>query len=420
MSALVNRSGDDEFYSSGSFCANPMDLGRLCSISSHVDVYYPPRKRARITAPFLLGETVFEQSGQPSIDVLPDECLYEIFKRLPGARERISCASVSKNWLMILTSIRKGEFSKCKSNDSDVSVSEDQEMISNDEDDDGCLTRWLEGKKATDMRLAAVSLRTSGHGGLGKLSIRGSNSSRGVTNFGLSAIAHGCPSLKALSLWNVPLVGDEGLSKIAKECHSLEKLDLCHCPSISNKGLIAVAENCPNLTSLELVSCAKIGDEALQAIVKLCPKLLSISIKDCPLVGDRGVSSLLSLGSSGLAKVKLQALNITDFSLAVIGHCGKSVTNLVLSGLQNVSEKGFWVMGNAQGLQKLTSLVITSCRGVTDLSLEAMGKSCAILRQMCLRKCCFVSDSGLVNFAKAAGTLESLQLEECEDRKSVV
>ncbi|MBA0690234.1 hypothetical protein Goari_007923, partial [Gossypium aridum] len=223
----------------------------------------------------------------------------------------------------------------------------------------------------------------------------GSSSSRGVTNFGLSAVARGCPSLKVLSLWNVPRVGDEGLCEIAKECHLLEKLDLCQCPHLSNKGLIAIAANCPNLTALSIQSCPKIGNEGLQAIGKLCPKLQSISIKDCPLVGDHGVSSLLSSASSVLSKVKLQGLSITDFSLAVIGHYGKSVTNLMLSGLQNVSEKGFWVMG------------------VTDVSLEAIGKGCANLKQMCLRRCCFVSGDGLVAFAKSAGSLECLQLEEC-------
>ncbi|TYI71357.1 hypothetical protein E1A91_D08G288800v1 [Gossypium mustelinum] len=405
MPALVNYGGDDDFYSGGSFYTNSTDLGRLCSISSQVDVYYPPRKRARITAPFVVGETLFEQSKQASIDVLPDECLFEIFKRLPGGRERSSCACVSRHWLMLLISIRKGEYESSKA------VKENTDSVS--DEDDGYLTRCLEGKKATDMRLAAVAVGTSGHGGLGKLSIRGSSSSSGVTNFGLSAIARGCPSLKALSLWNVPRVGDEGLSEIAKECHLLEKLDLCQCPSFSNKGLIAIAENCPNLTSLSIESCPKIGNEGLQAIGKLCPKLQSVSIKDCLLVGDHGVSSLLSSTSSVLSKVKFQGLNITDFSLAVIGHYGKSVTNLMLSGLENVSEKGFWVMGNAQGLQKLVSLTITSCRGVTDVSLEAMGKGCANLRQMCLRWCCFISDDGLVAFAKSAGSLESLQLEEC-------
>ncbi|OAY31698.1 EIN3-binding F-box protein 1 [Manihot esculenta] len=421
MPALVNYSGDDEFYLGGSFRTNPIDLGQLYSIGAHVDIYSPPCKRARISSPFLYGISDLEQNKRPSIDVLPDECLFEIFRRISGGKERSVCASVSKRWLMLLSSIRRSEICKTNSTASDsevtVSVSDEIEMVSCDEDgeicSDGYLTRSLEGKKATDMRLAAISVGTSGHGGLGKLFIRGSNSVRGVTNLGLSAIAHGCPSLKALSLWDVPSVGDEGLFEVAEECHLLEKLDLCNCPSISNKGLIAIAENCPNLISLNVESCPKIGNEGLQAIGKFCPKLQSISIKDCPLVGDNGVSSLLSSSTSALSKVKLQALNITDFSLAVIGHYGKAVTNLVLSSLQYVSEKGLWVMGNARGLQKLLSLTVSSCRGITDVSLEAIAKGCANLKHMCLRKCCFVSDNGLVSFVKAAGSLESLQLEEC-------
>lgn len=402
-------SGDDEFYSGGSSCY-PYSIG------SHVDLYCPPSKRARISAPFALEGGFFEQAEKPSIDSLPDECLFEILRRVQGGKERISSACVSKRWLMLMSSIRRTEM-PVKSENEFVS-SGDVDMVYCDEDqelkaDDGYLTRSLEGKKATDVRLAAISIGTSSRGGLGKLSIRGSNSICRVTDLGLSAVAHGCPSLKVLSLWNVPFVGDEGLFEIAKGCPLLEKLDLCHCPSISNKGLIAIAERCPNLTALSVESCSKIGNEGLQAIGKSCSKLRSVSIRDCPLVGDHGVSSLLSSASSVLTKVKLQALNITDFSIAVIGHYGKAITNLTLSGLQNVSEKGFWVMGNAQGLQKLVSLTITSCRGTTDLSLEAMGKGCAYLKQMCLRKCCFVSDNGLVAFAKSAASLESLQLEEC-------
>ncbi|KAJ9140985.1 hypothetical protein P3X46_031572 [Hevea brasiliensis] len=421
MPALVNYTGDDEFYPGVSFRANPIDLGRLYSIGSHVDIYSPPCKRARISSPFLCGIAELEQNKQPSIDVLPDECLFEIFRRIPGGKERSACACVSKRWLMLLSSIRRAEICKSNSTAADsettVNVSDDVEMVSCDQNGeiggDGYLTRSLEGKKATDMRLAAISVGTSGRGGLGKLLIRGSNSVRGVTNVGLSAIARGCPSLRALSMWDVPSVGDEGLFEVAKECHLLEKLDLCNCPSISNKGLIAIAENCPNLNSLNIESCPKIGNEGLQAIGKYCLKLQSISIKDCPLVGDNGVSTLLSSSTSVLTRVKLQALSITDFSLALIGHYGKAVTNLVLSSLQHVSEKGFWVMGNARGLQKLSSLTVSSCRGITDVSLETMAKGCTNLKQMCLRKCCFVSDNGLISFVKAAGSLESLQLEEC-------
>ncbi|PPD67062.1 hypothetical protein GOBAR_DD36059 [Gossypium barbadense] len=210
------------------------------------------------------------------------------------------------------------------------------------------------------------------------LSIRGSSSLRG----GSVVVARGCLSLKVLSLWNVPRVGDKGLCEIAEERHLLEKLDLCQCPYVSNNRFIAIVANCRNLTVLSIKSCLKIGNEGLQAIKKLCPKLQSISINDCPLIGDHGVSRMLSSASFVFSKVKLHGLSRAIFSLAVIGHYGKFVTNLMLSG-------------------------------VTNISLEAIEKECVNLKQMCLRKCCFVSGDGLVAFAKFVGSLECLQLEEC-------
>ncbi|PIA32403.1 hypothetical protein AQUCO_04500187v1 [Aquilegia coerulea] len=287
-------------------------------------------------------------------------------------------------------------------------IQEDTQEI----ESDGYLTRCLEGKKATDIRLASITVGTGSCGGLGKLIIRGSNSTRGVTNVGLSAIARGCPSLRALSLWNVPSIGDEGLIEIVKGCNKLEKLDLSQC-LISDKSLIATANNCPNLNQITIESCPRIGNEGLQAVGKCCLNLQSISIKDCPLVGVQGIASLLSSASYTLKRVKLQALDITDVSLAVVGHYGRAINDLVLTGLQKVSEKGFWVMGNAQGLQKLKVFTITSCRGVTDLTLEAVGKGCPNLKQLCFRKCSFLSDNGMVAFAKTVASLESLQLEEC-------
>ncbi|KAL2929628.1 EIN3-binding F-box protein 1 [Bienertia sinuspersici] len=389
MPTLVNYTGKDELYNERSFCANSM---------AHMDAYGPPFKRARVTAPFILWGHESEQEKRSSINVLPDECLFEIFRRLPG-QERSNCAGVSKHWLTLLSSIRRAEM-----------CDKDAVLVSDDKEVDGCLTRSVEGKKATDVRLAAIAVGTAARGGLGKLCIRGSKS---VTNFGLSAIARGCPSLRSLSIWNVSSIGDEGLFEIAKECHLLEKLDLCQCPSITNKGLSAIAENCPNLTTISLESCHNLGNDSIQAVAQGCPKLESISIKDCPLVGDQGLASLLSSSSSVLAKAKLQSLNISDFSLAVIGHYGKSLTSLTLSSLRNVSEKGFWVMGNAQGLKALSSLSISSCLGVTDLSLEAISKGCSALKQISLRNCCFMSNNGLLGISKSAKSLESMHLEDC-------
>jgi len=57
-------------------------------------------------------------------------------------------------------------------------------------------------------------------------------------------------------------------------------------------------------------------------------------------------------------------------------------------------------------------LTITSCRGIIDTSIEVISKGCINLKQLCLRRCCFVSDNGLVAFAKVVVSLESLMLEE--------
>ncbi|CAO2841327.1 unnamed protein product [Amaranthus hypochondriacus] len=383
MSSLLNYKGNGSLYNERSFSMEA-----------------PPSKRARIDAPFVLWGHESKQQKSSSLDVLPQECLFEIFRRLPG-QARSNSACVSKQWLSLLSSIRRAEM-----------CDKDALAVSEGEEVDGYLSRTVEGKKANDIRLAAIAVGTAARGGLGKLSIRGTQGAT-VTNVGLSAIARGCPSLKSLSLWSVPTIGDEGLIEIANECPMLEKLDLFHCPSITNKGLIAIAERCPNLTTLSIESCHNIGNDSMLAIAQGCPKLESISIKDCPFVGDQGLASLLSSSSSVLAKVKLQNLNISDFSLAVIGHYGKSITNLTLSGLRNVSEKGFWVMGSAQGLKALVSLSVSSCLGVTDKGLEAIGKGCSTLKQISLRNCCFMSNNGLLAFSRSAESLESMHLEDC-------
>lgn len=413
---------------------SPKDSIIFLSLGHQVDVYFPSRKRSRISAPFVFSGEKFEKKKPASIEVLPDECLFEIFRRLPvGGQERSACAGVSKRWLMLLSTICRDELSKsgepsepeerdCPAMQPEPVKSDKKDgfvkpIVSEAEIDnkegDGFLSRCLDGKKATDVRLAAIAVGTASRGGLGKLSIRGNNSFRGVTDSGLKAIGRGCPSLKALSLWNVSSITDEGLFEIASGCHQLEKLDLCQCPEITDKSMMAIAKSCPNLTSVTVESCLKIGNESLQAIGKYCPNLKFISVKNCPLVGDQGIASLFSSAGNNLTKVKLQALNITDISLAVIGHYGDALTDLALINLQNINERGFWVMGNGQALQKLRSLMIISCQGITDLGIEAVGKGCPSLKQLCLRKCTFLSDNGVVSFVKASESLESLQFEEC-------
>ncbi|XP_026441119.1 EIN3-binding F-box protein 1-like [Papaver somniferum] len=404
MPGFTNYRGDNEFFKGASY-ASLMGTG-FSSFSPRLDAKYSPLKRSRLNAPFVFSAKEFVQKKmQTSIEVLPDECLFEILRRLPGRKEKSSCALVSKKWLMLLSSIRSKESIKVVS----------AEKASEEVEDEGYLTRCLKGKKATDNRLAAIAVGIAGAGGLGRLSIQGNNTIRGVSNVGLAAIGRRCPSLKVLSAWDVSTIGDQGLTDIANGCHKLEKLELIRCPLVSDRALFAFAENCHGLTSLTIESCPRIGNDGLQAIARGCPKLHTINIKDCPLVGDQGISTLVSSSPYTLVKIKLQNLNITEISAAIIGHYGINVTELALTGLQCVSERGFWVMAMAHGLQKLESLAISSCPGLTDRALEKIGKGSPNLKNLSLHKCSLISDNGLVAYTKCSLSIKSIQLHECNE-----
>uniref|UniRef100_A0A0C9RMS4 TSA: Wollemia nobilis Ref_Wollemi_Transcript_10210_3099 transcribed RNA sequence n=1 Tax=Wollemia nobilis TaxID=56998 RepID=A0A0C9RMS4_9CONI len=415
----------------------------------------PPRKRFRRNASVSQDESKLKRESKDIIDTLPDECLIEIFRCLPGPRERSVCAGVSKRWLMLQSSMERSEFkygsksartsdknslvSSIKTtkvtgaaNLSDESFSksagEGEEIMNHDVGRNvtaqkgmpqkqsmlatGDLTRCLEGKKASDIRLAAIAVCTGGRGGLGKLLIRGNVSSRGVTDMGLSAIGLGCPGLRVLSLWDCPFISDKGLAAIARGCPLLEKLDLFKCPRIGDKGLEAVAVNCPNLLTLNLDSCPLIGNKSLKVVGQNCVRLESLRINDCSLVSDEGIITILS-NAKGLKKAKLQALRLTDITLAALGHFGKSLTELWLESLNNITEKGFLFLGSQTGLQKLKFFSLTACRGLTDGSMEAVGQACLSLKQFSIRKCESVTDKGLAALSRGAVFLENLRIEEC-------
>lgn len=363
------------------------------------------------------------QEQQRSLDSLPDECLYEILRRLPGNRERSNSACVSKRWLMLLSGIRSSDLLLKKKSTFQTKkqpIDLNDENAENYEDDEvdiyeniGCLTRSLKGKEVTDVRVSAMAVCTSTRGGLEKLFVCGSHPTRGLTDVGLSSISRCCPLLKSLSMLDVPFVTDSGLSELANGCPLLERLDLIGCPGITTRGLIAVAEKCPNLVSLSLDRCINIGNDGIHAVGKLCPKLDSVYIKECDLIGDAGISGLMSSASSSLTKLKLQDLSISDLALACIGHYGKAITDLHLNNLKNVAEKGFWCMGSAKGLSRLQTICVTSCHGLTNVGIDALGKGCPNLKQLHIRKCCYVSDMGLTAFISKCDALQNLILEEC-------
>eukprot|EP00252_Welwitschia_mirabilis_P006445 TRINITY_DN17328_c0_g1_i1.p1 TRINITY_DN17328_c0_g1~~TRINITY_DN17328_c0_g1_i1.p1 ORF type:complete len:686 (-),score=109.31 TRINITY_DN17328_c0_g1_i1:517-2574(-) len=450
MPILVSFSGDEDFRGGTRFPGYMDPASAYVPYLPRIEVLCPSRKRLRGNPPAPQWEPKRKQSKiSVSLDTLPEECLFEIFRRLPSGKDRSSCACVSKRWLMLQSSLRTRDFKKPngqiqssvstngetrigikgssesevgnyngfsepvevdyesvtehKESDTDVKFAEQEDSLAGD------LSRCLEGKKATDIRLAAISVGIGSRWGLGKLKIRGNNPARGVTDAGLVAISNGCPSLRELALWDCPSVGDHGLAAIARGCPLLEKLDLLNCPLITDAGLQSIVEDCPKLSFLSIESCPLVSNKFLKAVGQCGADAISLSINNCPLVSDEGI---LSTVSPKLIKLKLQSLGVSDISLKAIGDCCTNLTELVLTSLRNVTQQGFQALGSAAVMQKLKVLSINFCKGLTDQCLDSIVQGCPNIKQSIFRKC-DISDQGLKAFVKMGVSLESLLLEEC-------
>ncbi|KAH0661697.1 hypothetical protein KY284_026628 [Solanum tuberosum] len=233
----------------------------------------------------------FELRNHPSAEILPDECLFEVFKCLPSGQERSVCACVSKRWLMLLSNIRKDEIAE-----------------------------------------------SNGIEGLAKLSIQGNNPCRGVTDTGLAAIARGCPTLRDLSLWNVSFVGDKVLSEIAHG--KLETLSLVSCIGVGEYPLTLVDSCCNSLVALAIPKCHGVGNTTIDVVGGLCRKLTHIDRSVRLRIIDEGLIPLVQNCSANLVEVNLSGCgNITDISVSTIVKLnGGSLKCLLVDGCRHVTD----------------------------------------------------------------------------------
>ncbi|CAL5016044.1 unnamed protein product [Urochloa decumbens] len=117
---------------------------------------------------------------------------------------------------------------------------------------------------------------------LRKLHIDGWRTNR-IGDFGLMAVARGCPDLQELVLIGVnPTV--LSLRMLGEHCRGLERLALCGCETVGDAEIICLAERCAALKKLCIKGCP-VSDRGMEALNGGCPSLVKVKLKRC-----RGVS----------------------------------------------------------------------------------------------------------------------------------
>lgn len=372
--------------------------------------------------------------GWDVINQLPDECIETIFRFLSSPRDRCACSAVCKKWLLLLAHVRGCQFNSFRvaaaraaraAGVLNIIVAingNGRKHVGKNEE----ASRCLEAKEANDARLAAMAVGTYAMKLLGKLSVRGglfpSFTQQRITDFGLHIVSQSFPNLRALSLWDCFKVCSTGLASIANCCHALEKLDISNLPKIDDDGLVPIAKHCPNLSALSLQSCPLVGNRSLQAVANCSSHLESISIVKCPLVGDAGIICVVSQLPK-LSKLRLSQLDIGNAALQAIAKHRGSIKMLYLEHLNAITMAGFSWIGFAD---KLELLSLNSCVGLTDDVLLDAGTGAEArcgysldlpifncLKQVCIKKCQYLTDVGLTTLTESTNHLHTLKLESC-------
>ncbi|RLM73572.1 F-box protein SKIP2-like [Panicum miliaceum] len=122
-----------------------------------------------------------------------------------------------------------------------------------------------------------------------KLHIDGWRTNR-IGDFGLMAVARGCPDLQELVLIGVnPTV--LSLRMLGEHCRALERLALCGCETVGDAEIICLAERCAALKKLCIKGCP-VSDRGMEALNGGCPSLVKVKLKRCRGVSYECVESL--------------------------------------------------------------------------------------------------------------------------------
>eukprot|EP01018_Ginkgo_biloba_P002244 Gb_14523 [translate_table: standard] len=251
-------------------------------------------------------------------------------------------------------------------------------------------------------------------------------SGKGISDCDLELIAETCPALQtfnlnlvhAMSFTDVfegpirDMVTDEGICAIAAGCRDLRKVYLRRRRGLGNVGLKALVKSCRNIIHLDLGFCHKLTDQALEAI-GVADSLETLILHGCSLITDKGLISLATGPTARTLKTLelCECDRITDLGVSCLqqlsclrvlnlAHCGPRITDIGVMALQAIS--------------RLESINLSWLINVSDASLLAIAVNCQKLKEINLTGCESVTGDGIRGFSHHM-SLQVMILDACDN-----
>ena len=200
-----------------------------------------------------------------------------------------------------------------------------------------------------------------------------------LTEDTLFDLARHCPHLEVLSMVKTEhRCADDGLIAVAQHCHKLHTIELHS--NITDSVIQALCDYCPHLRHIDLLLCFQLTDKSLIAIANAYPHLKSLSLNALEFSGS--AIETLADKCHELEKVILYAVSYHKHSFAKLWKANPKILSF---GLCSSTFTDDFVVSFAQSCHKVRVVHLGQCRGITDVSLIALGQHCHELQDLSLK-----------------------------------
>eukprot|EP00270_Netrium_digitus_P007986 TRINITY_DN235_c0_g1_i1.p1 TRINITY_DN235_c0_g1~~TRINITY_DN235_c0_g1_i1.p1 ORF type:complete len:562 (-),score=96.54 TRINITY_DN235_c0_g1_i1:250-1935(-) len=337
-----------------------------------------------------------------SFDILPDDIVVEILKRLdavelPKRANLRAVSRVSKLWYEL------SNVSVCNLSLSGFKAAKVERILSRFSRLSSLNLTFL--FDCNEDVLQAVGK----HCGLLK-EIHISESYKSMDGQGINAMTRGCTNLELLSLHGYK--GPEGpLCSIGDWCQSLQSLRLRSICCMTDQTIEHIASRCTKLEDLDISLSSQLTDDSLRAIGKHLPHLKRLDLKHCKLISGHGVAAVAE-GCPLLENLHLGVVEVGDIGLRAIGLHSAKLEELYLDygwgKYGQLSREAMSVV--AHGCKNLRRLSMRGSKQVDDIVLQGLERGCPSLMELDLHACEKVGDRGLEAVVKGCKQLKELVL----------
>lgn len=207
-------------------------------------------------------------------------------------------------------------------------------------------------------------------------------------------------------------ITDDLVEEICEANSAITKIQLNSCNKLTDFSLVSIGRCCQNLQSISLGGCINIGHVGLRSLAMSCRQLRSINFVGYHI--DDGGLRIIAASLDRLESLDLTGcIGVTDRGLSQIAHCCTKLKILKLGGCYKIGESGVWAFYELENCRDLEEIELMGCTNLSNRALLTISKRCPSLRNINISECPCIQDKGIHKLITVNNKIVSFSASRC-------